>query len=453
MSGAWGKAPLETIRAAPKVVTPSPSSARPSTTSTGSSTSSNGKGGRQGGGGGGRGGRGGSRGRGGGRGGGNNPSPQHHHSHHGRGGSGSFHHHHPGKPKTNLANVKLCQTGDGQTSAQKQVQRWTAEDLLQIRMDFLDAPPSDCFCPPDAVAWNDDDRPDKIWELHNARRKGGDVTPRPPKRPVKDTAPPLEECQPIQINEQTRWKAKHMVADDEAVMTNDSDEVVLKKALLILNKLSLTTFDKLSQEFVDLGIARNEACLKGVIELIVENAHVQPHFANMYALLCAQLSNWQVGGKKVFKKMLLHQCQVEFEKDTDAHVQAMIAGIQDEEERQYQAALIKKNYLGHMRFIGELYKNDMIKIDIMLWCLKTLLEEDEEQLECFAKLMTTSGGSLEQQAMALRDTAGKPASWDQLQELWKAVGQLTKKAPSNRIKFMLQDLLDLRANGAFIVNE
>jgi translation initiation factor 4G len=132
-------------------------------------------------------------------------------------------------------------------------------------------------------------------------------------------------------------------------------------------------------------------------------------------------------------------------------VQELIAGIEDQEEREYQAALIKRNYLGHMRFIGELYKNDMIKIDIMLWCLKTLLEDDEEQLECFTKLMTTSGGSLEQQAIALRDTAGKPASWEQLQELWKAVGQFTKKAPSNRIKFMLQDLLDLRANGALLL--
>ena len=87
----------------------------------------------------------------------------------------------------------------------------------------------------------------------------------------------------------------------------------------------------------------------------------------------------------------------EFEKDDDAHVQETIAGIEDKEEREYQAALIKRNYLGHMRFIGELYKNDMIKIDtprIMLWCLNSLLENDDEQLECFGKLMTTSGGSL-----------------------------------------------------------
>jgi translation initiation factor 4G len=237
------------------------------------------------------------------------------------------------------------------------------------------------------------------------------------------------------------------MVDGEEAVEEDSDEVVLKKALLILNKLSLTTFEKLSQELVDLGIARNEACLKGIIELIVENAHVQPHFASMYALLCAQLSQWQVGGKKVFKKMLLTQCQLEFEKDTSAKVQEAIANIEDPEEREYQAALIKKNYLGHMRFIGELYKNDMIKIDIMLWCLKTLLEDDEEQLECFTKLMTTSGGSLEQQAVALRDQAGKPTSYIQLQECWKVVDQFTKTGPSNRIKFMLQDLLDLRANG------
>jgi translation initiation factor 4G len=297
----------------------------------------------------------------------------------------------------------------------------------------------------------DEDREEVIEAISLERRKGGDVTPRPPKRPsVKETAPPLEQCEPLQVNQETRWKAKVFEGGGGATEENeeDSDEVVLRKALLILNKLSLTTMDKLSQELVDLGIARNDACLKGVIELIVENAHVQPHFANMYALLCRQLSAWQVGGKKAFKKMLLTQCQVEFEKDTSKAVQEMIAHIEDRQERAYQAALVKKNYLGHMRFIGELYMNDMIKIDIMLWCLNTLLEDDEEQLECFVKLMTTSGGSLSQQALAL-ERAGKPASQEQLQICWKTVQQFAKKGPNNRIKFMLQNLLELRDNGTY----
>lgn len=435
-AGAWGKAPSQAVRAAPpKGASMGPPSQRSSSGGGGSNRGGGGGGGgsRQRGGGG-RGGRG--RG-GGGRGGG------HHHDN--RRGSGSHGGGGGNKSRTNLANVKLCSTGDGTTEKQKKVQRYPADMLLQLRLVCLD--PAEKFNPPPPVHWNTEEREDAIVAFHNARRKGGDVTPRPPKRPPpKDTAPPLEECAPIAINEETRWKAKHMEGDSDK-KEEDTDEVVLKKALLILNKLSLTTFDKLSQEMVDLGIARNEACLKGIIELIVENAHVQPHFASMYALLCAQLSAWQVGGKKVFKKMLLTQCQLEFEKDTSAKVQEMILNIEDEEEREYQAALIKKNYLGHMRFIGELYKNDMIKIDIMLWCLKTLLEDDEEQLECFAKLMTTSGGSLEQQALALRDTAGKPASWEQLQECWKVVEKIAKKGPSARIRFMLLDLLDLRDNG------
>jgi len=153
------------------------------------------------------------------------------------------------------------------------------------------------------------------------------------------------------------------------------------------------------------------------------------------------------GRKEGIQKDALDAVSVgEFEKDTDAHVHETIAGIEDKEEREYQAALIKRNYLGHMRFIGELYKNDMIKIDtprIMLWCLNSLLENDDEQLECFGKLMTTSGGSLEQQALALRDTAGKPVSYNTLQDIWKAVGQFAKTGPSNRTKFMLQDLLQL----------
>ena len=182
----------------------------------------------------------------------------------GRGGGGDHRRQHEDnrKPNTNLANVRLCQSGEGTTAAQKAVKRIPADILLQMRLDFLQAPID--WDPPEAVLWTSETRKDEIVAKHKAPRKAGEVTARPPKRPpVKDTAPALEDCKPLEVNEETRWKAKVMDATLAEELEDDSDEMVLKKALLILNKLSLTKFAKLSQELVDLGIARNEVCLQG----------------------------------------------------------------------------------------------------------------------------------------------------------------------------------------------
>mmetsp|Transcript_20138 Transcript_20138/g.36534 ORF Transcript_20138/g.36534 Transcript_20138/m.36534 type:complete len:88 (-) Transcript_20138:1275-1538(-) len=40
--------------------------------------------------------------------------------------------------------------------------------------------------------------------------------------------------------------------------------------------------------------------------------------------------------------------------------------LADIDEISYHATLVKKSYLGHMLFIGELYKGDLISIKIML---------------------------------------------------------------------------------------
>lgn len=199
----------------------------------------------------------------------------------------------------------------------------------------------------------------------------------------------------------------------------------------------------------------------------------------MYAALCLKLSrthfeveaNTEKKGK-MFKKLLLTRCQEEFETDTAQKIAKATEGITEEEEIEFKTALVKRHYLGHMRFIGELYKGDLISIKIMLFVLPALLEGessfsgatgekkdsdsddiDEEKVECFTKLMTTIGSSLEQQSAAMKDV-GKADASDKLADCWVKVQRLAgvKKgrdvtAVSNRIKFMLQDLLEMRDKG------
>ncbi|KAL7472288.1 hypothetical protein ACHAXS_012654 [Conticribra weissflogii] len=391
---------------------------------------------------------------------------------HGERGGGDEHSWSRGK----VVPVELLSPGEGSTDQQKAVTRISVEDLLAMRLQFLDAPESwkqeDSETIPAAVLWDSPTRVSEIEEAANAPRMTGDPTNK--KRSGKgkgnpnDTAPPIEDCKPIEVNEETRWKAKVMEGADAEQKSEDSAEEVLRKALLILNKLSLTKFDKLSDEFINCGIARDIECLTGAVGLIVNKAQEEQHFSSMYAGLCLKLANTPLEGidegykGKRFKKILLQRCQTEFETDTATKIQEATKDISDPEEIEYHSNLIKKHYLGHMRFIGELYKGDLISIKIMLFCLQALLEnlddgknnnqDYEEKVECFAKLMTVIGSSLEQQSEAMKNM-GKKDTAEKLAECWKSVEIMAGKRDgdgpnvSNRIKFMLQDLLEMKANG------
>ncbi len=369
--------------------------------------------------------------------------------------------------------IELLVPGEGSSDAEKAVRRISVMDILSIRLSSLGTPSS--WEPPEACHWNTPTRISEIEETHKAERMGGDVSKQERRRKKEnpnDTAPPLEDCKPLEVNEETRWKAKVFdgkdgKADDEG---EESKEDILRRAMLILNKLSLTKFDKLSDDFINCGIGRDIDCLTGAVGLIVNKAQEEQHFASMYAGLCLKLSNTPMEGiddgtkkGKKFKKILLERCQKEFETDAATKVKEATKDITDEEVIEYHTNLIKKHYLGHMRFIGELYNGDLISIKIMLFCLPSLLsgesddsgDVDEEKIECFAKLMTVIGSSLEQQSEAMK-SVGKTDAAENLAACWKTVEIMAGKRQgdgpkvSNRIKFMLQDLLETKAKGKLL---
>ena len=381
--------------------------------------------------------------------------------------------------------LDLLRPGEGNSNAEKAVKRIDVDDLLEMRLNYIAHPSSwegdDATKPPAACLWDSPTRLSDIKEASNAPRIGGDVSLREKSKRIggqggksnpNDTAPPLEECKPLDVNDETRWKAKVMDGGKEvqAEEAEGKDEI-LRKAMLILNKLSLTKFDKLSDEFISCGIGRDIECLTGAVGLIVTYAQEQQHFSSMYASLCLKLANTPMEGiddglkkGKKFKKILLERCQTEFETDTSTKIKEATKGMTDADVIEYHSNLIKKHYLGHMRFIGELYKGELISIKIMLMCLPALLmrdnEEssddiDEEKVVCFTKLMTVIGSSLELQSEAMK-ADGKADAADSLADCWKKVATMARESKkdgpkvSKRIKFMLQDLLEMKENGKFV---
>ncbi|KAI9328860.1 armadillo-type protein [Obelidium mucronatum] len=186
----------------------------------------------------------------------------------------------------------------------------------------------------------------------------------------------------------------------------------------------------------------------------------------MYGRLCLRLSNelpkiqtWidMDAKNNIFRRLLLNKCQEEFE-NSEKWSKEDNAGEESRQERvkrlhsmtseekaqyaqdEYDRTKLKRRVLGNVTFIGELFKLNMITEKIMHMCVFQLLTEvnspGEEEVESICKLMSTIGERLDHEK-------GKPTVdvyFGRIKAL--SVNMLL----SSRIRFMLQDLIEMRRN-------
>lgn len=284
------------------------------------------------------------------------------------------------------------------------------------------------------------------------------------------------------------WKPTFYETDSR---NNNTTESLYKRVRGILNKLTPEKFDTLLGQMTELNIDSVEQ-LNKVIVLVFEKAIDELNFSAAYALLCQQISaKWlmddfnrktesenpsasatgtsndvqvedkineaeNVGQQALFKKSLITKCQIEFinhvdndeaiygmlepfrqnvEQATDLELRAEYMTVLDEEERR-----LRRRSVGTVKFIGELYKINMLTTTIMTWCVDTLLrEENEYKLECLCKLLTTVGQKMESKT---NDPDQKTCN---LSQYFKKMQLIVKgHKVSSRVRFMLQDVIDLR---------
>eukprot|EP00993_Chasmostoma_nieuportense_P003150 NODE_388_length_2308_cov_94.401651_g359_i0.p1 GENE.NODE_388_length_2308_cov_94.401651_g359_i0~~NODE_388_length_2308_cov_94.401651_g359_i0.p1 ORF type:complete len:706 (+),score=176.61 NODE_388_length_2308_cov_94.401651_g359_i0:58-2175(+) len=207
----------------------------------------------------------------------------------------------------------------------------------------------------------------------------------------------------------------------------------------LLNKLTPEKYDELSARFIDalfdspLWADR----LQDVVSLIFEKALSEQQFSNIYANLCkdvatAELNHIQTSDKtkSKFRRLLLAKCQSEFETRSETT---------PTEESDLNKRIRKT---GNIKFVGELFKNDILTEKIIRVVIHNLLfqntepsyEPPAEDLEVLSKLLTTVGKLID-----------VPANQDWVTLSFDRICYLCQSPNySTRHNFMLMNLIDLR---------
>nr|XP_033815042.1 eukaryotic translation initiation factor 4 gamma 1 isoform X2 [Geotrypetes seraphini] len=248
------------------------------------------------------------------------------------------------------------------------------------------------------------------------------------------------------------WKPTQKRNDQDLDPENTKTQELFRRVRSILNKLTPQMFQQLMKQVTDLAIDTEER-LKGVIDLIFEKAISEPNFSVAYANMCRCLIGLKVpttdkpGVTVNFRKLLLNRCQKEFEKDQDddevfeKKQKELEAAATPEEKTRLRDELedardkARRRSLGNIKFIGELFKLKMLTEAIMHDCvLKLLKNHDEESLECLCRLLSTIGKDLDFEK-------AKPRMAQYFHQMEKIIKE---RKTSSRIRFMLQDVIDLR---------
>ncbi|XP_075718021.1 eukaryotic translation initiation factor 4 gamma 1 isoform X2 [Rhinoderma darwinii] len=256
----------------------------------------------------------------------------------------------------------------------------------------------------------------------------------------------------VQLNKAEKaWKPVNKRASEEVDPDNKTLDL-FRRVRSILNKLTPQMFQQLMKQVTDLAIDTEDR-LKGVIDLIFEKAISEPNFSVAYANMCRCLMGLKVpttdkpGVTVNFRKLLLNRCQKEFEKDKDddevfeKKQKEMDAAATPEEKARLNDELTeakdsaRRRSLGNIKFIGELFKLKMLTEAIMHDCVVKLLKNhDEESLECLCRLLSTIGKDLDFER-------AKPRMDQYFNQMDKIIKE---RKTSSRIRFMLQDVIDLR---------
>lgn len=285
---------------------------------------------------------------------------------------------------------------------------------------------------------------------------------------------PLDQVVPLEKSE-NRWVPAVVATDGTASTASEvtteaeliSQEIITRKVKSLLNKLTLEKFDSISGQIWDYAKQsekeKDGQSLRTVIELVFDKAIDEPNFSSMWAQLCKKMSELittgepiidenavdkegkPVSGVLLYRRYLLNRCQKEFLKGwkTDLpKLEESASGDVMLTDEYYAAVKAKRQGLGLVQFIGELFKLQMLTDRIMIDCMIRLCSDpqhpEDEETETMCRLLTTIGRSFE--FSSKKNKEWFDVYFERMNEMYKS------DTLSSRVKFMILDVFDLRKN-------
>jgi translation initiation factor 4G len=242
---------------------------------------------------------------------------------------------------------------------------------------------------------------------------------------------------PLSANRWSRWSLNRA----RERLSGDSPLIVDLKVRGLLNKLHPTNFDSISDQLIvwanQSEKGKDGRILIQVIRQIFEKALDEEMWSETYGGLCRKMMEQispkvqddgirdvegkPIGGGQLFRKYLLNRCQEDFERGWRVKISAVAIAKADEHDAAMQAksrhaddldcepALYSDEYyaiqkarrqgLGLIMFLGELFKFQMLTERIMHKCIKKLLgnveDPETEEIESLCKLLTMIGQILD----------------------------------------------------------
>lgn len=222
-----------------------------------------------------------------------------------------------------------------------------------------------------------------------------------------------------------------------AAWAPNREEPAIRAMRSILNKLTRDKFETLYAQLLE----HVDTCahVEKLVSLVFEKSIVQHHFVPMYADLCGRLHKWLQAEQRIpgvpgdgFRKMLLDQCQVYFEK----FLEPIPSGPSEDDEMKRQK--LRKQMIGNAKLLGELLGRALVPSVVLFECCKELFVcNTEATLETLAALLTAVGPHFDNTSFRRRA---------QLEEVFSSVRALVQSGEVGaRPRCLLQDVLDLRA--------